>query len=114
MPLLSLGMVIRTAGANRMERLVQTIEQVDPLHIRQPELVSTRNYYTRPLPDLFSKREKEVLLWMAEGLTTKEIADKLHVSDHTIVNHRRHMQEKANCSNAMALVSFALRKGIIS
>jgi DNA-binding NarL/FixJ family response regulator len=65
------------------------------------------------LEKLFSKREKEVLLWMAEGLSSKMIADKLHISEHTVINHRRSMQEKSNKPNATALVSFAIRNGII-
>ncbi|SEL24264.1 response regulator transcription factor [Parapedobacter koreensis] len=113
-PLLSLGMIIRMSGINNDERVVQTVEYVDPSILKAPELISTKNYYTRPLPELFSRREREVLLWMAEGLTSKEIADKLFVSEHTIINHRRHMQEKCNVSNSTALVSFALRKGIIT
>jgi DNA-binding CsgD family transcriptional regulator len=65
------------------------------------------------LEKLFSKREREVLLWMAEGLSSKMIADKLHISEHTVINHRRSMQEKSNKPNATALVSFAIRNGII-
>ena len=62
---------------------------------------------------LFSKREKEVLIWMAEGLSSKMIAHKLNISEHTVINHRRSMQEKSNKPNATALVSFAIRNGII-
>ncbi|MET1054476.1 MAG: helix-turn-helix domain-containing protein [Pedobacter sp.] len=65
------------------------------------------------LDKMFSKREKEVLLWMAEGLSSKMIADKLHISEHTVINHRRSMQEKSHKPNATALVSFAIRNGII-
>jgi len=62
---------------------------------------------------LFSKREKEVLTWMSEGLSSKMIATKLNISEHTVINHRRSMQEKSNMPNATALVSFAIRSGII-
>jgi len=65
------------------------------------------------LEKLFSKREREVLLWMAEGLSSKMIAGKLNISEHTVINHRRSMQEKSNKPNATALVSFAIRNGII-
>lgn len=41
------------------------------------------------------------------------IADKLFVSEHTVINHRRHMQDKTNSPNAVALISFAIRNGII-
>ena len=62
---------------------------------------------------LFSKREREVLLWMAEGLSCKQIADKLRLSEHTIINHKRHMLEKSGCLNSVALVGYAIRADII-
>ena len=62
---------------------------------------------------MFSRREREVLLWMAEGLSSKMIAGKLNISEHTVINHRRSMQEKSHKPNATALVSFAIRNGII-
>ncbi|SEM43205.1 regulatory protein, luxR family [bacterium A37T11] len=62
---------------------------------------------------IFSKRETEILFWMAEGLTSKEIALKLYVSEHTIINHRKNMQEKSGVPNAVALVSYAIRNGFI-
>jgi DNA-binding CsgD family transcriptional regulator len=70
-------------------------------------------YYLNQGGKSFSKREKEVLLWMAEGLSSKMIAGKLNISEHTVINHRRSMQEKSNKPNATALVSFAIRNGII-
>lgn len=62
---------------------------------------------------LFSKREKEVLLWMSEGLSSKMIAEKMCVSEHTVINHRRNMHDKTHTPNAIALVCLAIKNGVI-
>lgn len=61
----------------------------------------------------FSRREKDVLKWMADGLSSKMIADRLNISEFTVKNHRRNMHNKTNAPNALALLSFAIKNGMI-
>ncbi len=114
-PLVSFGMIINYNHFGTQAKVVHTIEKLFTSESgTYAELVDKKLFLLHMEDEeLFSRREKEVLLWLAEGLTSKEIADKLHVSEHTIINHKRHMQEKSNSPNTVALVSFALRKGII-
>lgn len=60
-----------------------------------------------------SKREAEVLFWVAKELTTKEIAAKLFISPHTTVSHRRHLMEKLEVKNTAGLVRRAFEVGIL-
>ncbi len=60
-----------------------------------------------------TKREKEVLELIAEGMTNKEIGDKLFVSNHTIISHRKNLIEKFNAKNTAELVKLAIEKGVI-
>lgn len=62
---------------------------------------------------LLTRREKEVLNLIAEGLTNIEIADKLFVSASTIDSHRKNLIAKLNVKNTAALVRFALENKII-
>lgn len=62
---------------------------------------------------LFSKREVEILQLMAEGCTSKMIAEKLFISEHTVIAHRKNMQQKTGLSNAIALVYFAAKNDVI-
>lgn len=62
---------------------------------------------------LFSKREVEVLQLMAEGYTSKMIAEKLFISEHTVIAHRKNMQKKTGINNATALVYFCAKNNII-
>lgn len=68
-------------------------------------------------PDLndatLSKREREILHWLSDGLSSKCIAKKLFLSENTVVNHRKNMLRKTNTKNVAELVRYALGKGMI-
>ena len=49
-------------------------------------------------------REKQVLALVGMGLTTKEIADRLCVSPHTIESHRKNMLRKWDAKNSAELL----------
>jgi len=64
----------------------------------------------RPL----SGREREVLQLIAEGLSTKEIAARLHLSVKTVETHRRQIMEKLGIYNVAGLIKYAVREGLAS
>ncbi len=53
---------------------------------------------------LLSKREIEIVSHLANGLTTKEIAEKLFLSNHTVDTHRRNILRKSAVKNTAQLV----------
>jgi two-component system response regulator NreC len=59
-------------------------------------------------------REREVLKLVAEGRTTKEIADLLVVSTKTVEGHKTNLMAKLDIHNKADLVKYAIRKGIIT
>ena len=66
-----------------------------------------------PTQVLLTRREKEVLLLIAEGLTNKEIADKLFVSQSTIDSHRKNLLSKFDVLNAASLIAQAAKAGLL-
>jgi DNA-binding NarL/FixJ family response regulator len=60
-----------------------------------------------------SKREKQVLVLLAEGKTSREIARYLNISIKTAMTHRAHVMEKLNLHSRAALIKYAFRKKII-
>ena len=62
--------------------------------------------------DGLTSREREVLQLVAEGHTTKEIANTLHLSIKTIDSHREHMMEKLGIHNVAGLTKYAVREGL--
>ncbi|GAB4382097.1 MAG: response regulator transcription factor [Salibacteraceae bacterium] len=63
---------------------------------------------------LISDRELEVLQLIAQGLTTKQIAEKLFLSHHTVMTHRKNMMNKLGLSNTAGLIIYAVRENLIS
>jgi len=63
--------------------------------------------------DLLTDREREVLQLIAEGLSTREIAEKLFISTKTVETHRMHLMEKLDLHGTADLTRYAIRKGII-
>jgi DNA-binding NarL/FixJ family response regulator len=67
-----------------------------------------------PSTDLITRREKEVLKLVAEGLSTKEIASKLKLSRKTVDNHRTNMMRKLDIHNVASLTRYAFEVGIVT
>ena len=55
-----------------------------------------------------SQREKEVLVAVATGLTNKEIADKLHLSIHTVTTHRKNISRKTGINSISGITVYAI------
>jgi two-component system, NarL family, response regulator NreC len=63
--------------------------------------------------DLLSSREKEILSFVAIGMTNKEIAQEVQISVSTVENHLRSTYAKLRVKNRTAAVKQALISGII-
>lgn len=61
----------------------------------------------------FSKREKEILKWTAEGKTSSEIAIILSISENTVNFHQKNMQKKFNAPNKTQIACYAAATGLI-
>jgi len=61
---------------------------------------------------LLSAREREVLQLLAEGLATKEIADRLNLSPKTVESHRRSVMDKLDIHSVAELTRYAIREGL--
>ena len=59
-------------------------------------------------------REREVVQLLAEGKSTRQIADSLSVSIKTIESHRKHIMDKLNLHSIAELTKYALREGLTS
>lgn len=62
---------------------------------------------------LITRREKEILVLIAEGLTNAEIAAKLFISVPTVNTHRKSLLEKFEAKNTATLIGKASKQGLI-
>ncbi|MEZ4721890.1 MAG: response regulator transcription factor [Flavobacteriales bacterium] len=65
-------------------------------------------------PIAISERELEILQLVAQGLTTKQIADRIHLSFHTVMTHRKNIMNKLGINNTAGLIIYAVRENLIS
>jgi len=73
------------------------------------EYMAKTNMSVRPP---LSPREREVLQLVAEGKSSKEIADRLNVSPRTVEAHRRRIMDKLGIDNIADLTKYAIRIGL--
>jgi DNA-binding NarL/FixJ family response regulator len=62
---------------------------------------------------LLTEREIEIIKLIVEGLSNKEIADKLFISPRTVDTHRTNLMKKLEVNNVAGLVRYAIRNGFM-
>lgn len=62
---------------------------------------------------LLSDREMMVLQQLSQGLTNKEIADKMILSNKTISTYKTRLMEKLGSSSLLELIEFTKRNGVV-
>lgn len=68
-----------------------------------------RDLQNAPSISSLTPREKEILLLVSKGLTNKQIANQLFISENTVKNHMKNLLEKLNLENRVQLASYALK-----
>ncbi|MDB6069606.1 MAG: response regulator receiver [Verrucomicrobiales bacterium] len=110
------GYLVKTA---RPEEIVEAIHEAarggSPMSPKTAaSVVKLLANLTKPAtPVSLSPREREMLALIVEGLTAKEIADRLGVSIHTIDTHTRHLFKKLEVRSRAAAVARALRERMV-
>jgi two-component system, NarL family, response regulator NreC len=113
------GYVSRNGGSDDLVRAVR--EVAAGRHFLSPPLseVVIRAYLggTSSAGDGYgalTRREREVLRLVAEGLSAREIARRLGMSPRTAETHRSHVMHKLGLHNRTELIRFAIRRQIVS
>lgn len=66
-----------------------------------------------PAPQPLTKRETGILKLIAQGMSNKEIAADLHISENTVKTHVRHILEKLALNNRAEAAAYAVRAGLL-
>lgn len=95
------------------------------------EVYEGGNYYSQELMKFFTRalskdtekdkkeelnitnREQEILQLMAEGMSNKEIADAIFVSERTVIGHKSNLLAKTGCKNTIGLLAFAIKNKLV-
>lgn len=84
-------------------------ESIKKILIQESISGQRRSMFDIPL----TKREKEILQLIANGLSNQEIADKLFISLRTVETHRFNLTQKLDVKNAAGLVKEAIKRGLV-
>ncbi len=62
---------------------------------------------------MLTKREKEILLLIYDGLTAKEISDTLFISEHTVKTQCKNIKRKLGARNNIGVIRKATAQGLV-
>ncbi len=110
------GYLLKNTTKEELITAIKTIQKGEQYLARevQEKLISASfgKKDTAFIPRL-TRREKEVLKLILEEFTTKEIAEKLFISNATVETHRLHLLNKLGVRNTAGLVKVAIEKGLV-
>jgi DNA-binding NarL/FixJ family response regulator len=113
------GYVLKSSAESDLVSAVRTAMRGEPFLYPKAVGALVRDYLGRvqrgelaPGEDL-SPRETEVVKLIAEGHTSREIADILTISVNTVERHRHNVLEKLNLRDRVALTLYAVRRGLV-
>jgi DNA-binding NarL/FixJ family response regulator len=112
------GFITKSAAANELKQGIETVMRGETYtsketrhEIRPPILGESR---ARRLLEKLTPRQREILVLIAEGQTTKQIARQLNISVKTVESHRAQLMERLDIREVAGLVRFAIRTGLVS
>lgn len=111
------GYLIKNISKETLEKAIQTVH-------------NGGNYYSEELFEFFTKqiirekssskevieltrREKEILQLLCEGLNNKDIADALFISERTVLGHKTNLMTKTNTKNSISLMAYAIKHKLV-
>lgn len=105
------GYLLKTVD---VAELSEAIQKVNMGEFYFPKKVKSNNHNEDDFLKKFklTQREFEVIQLIKEGKSTNEMADKLKISIHTIVTHRKNIHLKLNVQNERELIKFAIENSI--
>jgi DNA-binding CsgD family transcriptional regulator len=92
------------------EEIIRTYQKKRSKPLRLAHLTMAE---TEQPTDMLSKREREVLGLVAQGLMNKEIADKLGISLTTVISHRKNLSDKLGIHSLAGLTVYAYTHGLL-
>jgi DNA-binding NarL/FixJ family response regulator len=105
------GYVLKNATRDEIIEAIESAMRGDTF-LSAEASVTMRENKDAEIP-VITRREKEVLLLIAEGLTNREIADKLFISTTTVDTHRNSLLSKFDVKNTANLIRMSAQFGLI-
>lgn len=110
------GFLLKDSDISEVKEAITTVQQGGS-HFSQELLYNViQKFKTRESSTQManlSRREKEILLKICEGLSNQEIADELYISKRTVDKHRANLLSKTGSKNTASLILYAIKNKLI-
>ncbi len=110
------GFILKSTNATDLKKAIQAIANGQQYFSEEFIPHFTKKYISDQIKKEkapLSKRELEVLSLVGKGLTNQKIADVLHISVKTVINHRANLNSKTGSKNTVNLITYALKQKLI-
>jgi DNA-binding NarL/FixJ family response regulator len=113
------GYLLKNADKNEMTDAIKAVYKDEPYYCKhtsqklaQMVARSKFNPYRHQVRPVFTDREKEIIIYICDGLTNKEIAAKVFLSVRTVEGLRMKMLEKMNARNTAGIIIYAIKNDL--
>ena len=111
------GFIPKSAAASELKQAIQAVMQgkthVSAMTTHERAAAVAEEAASQRLLGKLTPRQREILMLIAEGKSTKQIAAILDISVKTVETHRAQLSERLNIRDVAGLVRFAIRTGLI-
>ncbi len=116
------GYVVKESASERLLQGLESVARGDYFLDSSVSHAVVENLMKSPLKeakitdadyDTLTPREQEVMRLLAEGLSSKKVAEKLFISPKTVENHRSNIMNKLGLHNTIELIRYAAKLGLI-
>jgi DNA-binding NarL/FixJ family response regulator len=113
------GSLLKNSGPSELELAIKAVARGE-IYLSPPVSKHVVTDYVQriggeaSLQDQLTPRQREILQLIAEGHSSKEIAQRLNVSTRTVETHRAQLMERLDIHDVAGLVRFAIRAGVIT
>jgi len=107
------GYLLKNAGRQEIIEAIKTVVKGKTyISFEAGQALKSVTQQQNAIPPL-TKREKEILSHIAEGLTNIQISEKLFISIDTVDSHRKNLHTKLNVKNTAMLIRFAMENNLL-
>jgi DNA-binding NarL/FixJ family response regulator len=113
------GFLLKNIQKFDVEKAIQVVTEGknffsdELLGILTNRFVNPQSAKEKPVSEVISDREIEVLKLICQGLTNQEIGQQLQISQRTVDGHRANLLDKIGAKNTVGLVTFAIKNKIV-
>ena len=91
--------------------VLELYDNTDKISFKLKKLINTEKHKEETYE--LTSREKEILVCISKGMMNKEMAEKLNLSIHTIITHRKNITKKTGIKSVSGLTVFAILNNLI-